>query len=383
MDKSSFNELTAVTCSSLKTFKLCRRDYQLRYVMGLKPLEDAEALYLGTVMHGALEMWHGRNIAKHDSVGGCGNKCGCGTPCDVCKCGFANNLCGSHNSDEQVISSIYDYIDTAFANRETDERVKRDWQLLRAMITGYISRYPSEDFKVVAVEKQFQAPIINPDTGAASRSFFMRGKVDGIVVRGGEYFLLEHKTASVIDRAYIEKLPLDFQVTLYAHYIEQSMNLRIAGVIYNVIAKTLMKQGKGETEEEFETRRADLIAKSKTGKSTAKRKLPESDEEFAARLAEKYGEPDMFHRELLYIPRAQYETLTAEIWELCQQLLIARRTDRWYMNTDVCFLYHRPCRFFPICISGGNPNVIENRFRTGTPHPELDDSAPAPELLFA
>lgn len=341
-------DLTPVTCSSLKTFKLCRKDYNLRFIRGLQALEESEAQYLGSVMHGALERWHGRGDADKDTV----------------------------------VAAIFDYIDASFTNREQDERQKKDWHLARAMFAAYMERYPSEDFDVVAVEKQFQCPIINPDTGAASRSFFMRGKVDALVTRNGEYFLLEHKTASVIDRGYIEKLPLDFQVTLYAHYLEQFMNIRIAGVIYNVIAKAQIKQGKGETEQEFEQRRAELIAKSKSGKSSAKRKLPESDDEYAARLAEKYREQDMFHREMLYIPRSQYETLTAEIWELCQQLLIARRTGRWYMNTDVCFLYNRPCRFFPICVSGENPNVIENRYRVGPIHPELDESAPSQQPMF-
>ncbi|OQA86611.1 MAG: PD-(D/E)XK nuclease superfamily protein [bacterium ADurb.Bin236] len=341
-------ELTPVTCSSLKTFKLCRKDYNLRFIRGLQGLEESEAQYLGSVMHGALERWHGRGDADKDAV----------------------------------VAAIFDYIDVAFSSREQDERQKKDWHLARAMITAYIETYPSEDFDVIAVEKQFQCPIINPDTGAASRSFYMRGKVDALVMRNGEYFLLEHKTAAVIDKSYIEKLPLDFQVTLYAHYLEQFMNIRIAGVIYNVLAKSLIRQSKGETEEEFEQRRADLIAKSKSGKSSAKRKLPETDDEYSARLAEKYREPGMFHREMLYIPRSQYETLTAEIWELSQQLLIARRTSRWYMNTDVCFLYNRPCRFFPICVSGDNPNVIENRYRVGPIHPELDEAAQSREPMF-
>lgn len=341
-------ELTPVTCSSLKTFKLCRKDYNLRFIRGLQALEESGAQYLGSVVHGALERWYGRGDADKDAV----------------------------------VVAIFDYIDAAFPGREQDERQKKDWHLARAMITAYIETYPSEDFVVVAIEKQFQCPVINPDTGAASRTFYMRGKVDALVTRDGEYFLLEHKTAAAIDKGYIEKLPLDFQVTLYAHYLERFMNIRIAGVIYNVIGKAKIQQSVGETVEEFEARRADLIAKSKTGKSSAKQKMPESDEEFAARLAEKYREPDMFHRSPLYIPRSQYEMLTAEIWELSQQLLIARRTNRWYMNTDVCFLYHRPCRFFPVCVSGDNPNVIENRYRIGPTHPELDDAASSPEPTF-
>lgn len=185
-------ELTPVTCSSLKTFKLCRKDYNLRFVRGLQGLEESAALYLGSVVHGALEKWHG---------------------------------CGDADKDA-VVASILDYIDASFMEREQDERQKRDWHLALAMTTAYIKTYPSEDFEVVAVEKQFRCPIVNPDTGAASRTFYMRGKVDALVIRNGEYFLLEHKTAAAIDKSYIEKLPLDFQVTLYANYLEQFLNMQ-------------------------------------------------------------------------------------------------------------------------------------------------------------
>ena len=45
------------------------------------------------------------------------------------------------------------------------------------------------------------------------------------------------------------------------------------------------------------------MAKSKTGKSSAKRRLPENDEAFQKRLAVKYVEAEMFHREQPYISR--------------------------------------------------------------------------------
>ena len=100
--------------------------------------------------------------------------------------------------------------------------------------------------------------------------------------------------------------------------------------------------------------------------------MPESDVDFQERLVEKYRDESMFHRELLYFSRDQYDMLNSEVWELTQQLLLARRTGRWYMNTDYCFHYNKPCAYFPICRSNENPNVIENLYRVAPPHPELD-----------
>ena len=120
-----------------------------------------------------------------------------------------------------------------------------------------------------------------------------------------------------MDGSYLERLWTDFQTTLYCHYAELALGIRIAGVIYNVLVKARLQQGHGETEEEFAQRKAELEAKSKTGKpSAAKRRLPESDEDFQARLLERYEDPQMFHRELLYIGREQIDTLRIELWEL-------------------------------------------------------------------
>jgi hypothetical protein len=149
----------------------------------------------------------------------------------------------------------------------------------------------------------------------------------------------------------------------------------IAGVIYDVVGKAQLKQKTGETEEEFELRRAELLAKSRTGKTSATRRLAESDEEFQQRLAEKYLEPAMYHREVLYVSQSDIDEVVAEVWELTQQLLRAQRDNRWYRNDSMCFHYGRPCAYFPLCRSGGNPNVIENLFERRPAHIELTTDA--------
>ena len=79
------------------------------------------------------------------------------------------------------------------------------------MMTAYAARYAAEEFEVVALEKTFEGPIVNPATGAASRSFVLAGKVDGIVRIGGDYFILEHKTAAQrrrrLPREALDRLP--------------------------------------------------------------------------------------------------------------------------------------------------------------------------------
>lgn len=319
------------THSMWNLFRNCRKACEWRYVKELVPIGRDHALSFGTLIHTCLEKWHG----------------------------------GSG------LDGVLDFIDASLPNRLQDESQKSDWHLARAMMTGYTARYPVEEFEVIALEKTFEGKITNPATGALSRSFVLAGKVDGIVRVGRDYYLLEHKTASQVDSDYLEKLWCDFQVTLYSHYIEQTLGIRIAGVVYNVLVKAKLQQGKGETEAEFEARKAELLLKSKTGKTSATRKMPESDDAFQARLVAKYAEPDMFHREMLYLSRDQFETLKSDIWELTQQFLDCRRRGVFYRNTSFCFANHRQCAYFPLCRAGGSENVMANFYEIKPPHEEL------------
>ena len=326
------------TYSMWSLFRNCRKACEYRYEIGLVPREKDPNLSFGSLIHECLQTWHGT----------------------------------------RDLAAVIDFIDRACASRRDDDTVRRDWHLARAIMTGYATRNPREEFDIVALEKTFEGAIINPATGASSRSFVLAGKVDGIVRIGGDHYILEHKTAATIDADYLERLWTDFQIAIYSYYVEQALGIPITGVIYNVLGKARLQQSKGETEEEYQARRAELLEKSKTGKTTAKRKLPESDEEFQARMAVKYLEPEMFHREMLYLSRDRFEVLRAELWELTQALLDARRRKVFYQNTAFCFNYNRPCAYFPICRSNGNPNVIENFYTIEAPHEELRVTANEP-----
>jgi hypothetical protein len=312
-------------------FRNCRKAVDWRYLQQLVPLERDRNLHFGSIIHECLQTWHQRR--------------------DL----------------EEVLALI----GRLCPNRLQDENQRRDWHLATAMMKGYAARYPAEEFEILALEKTFEGPITNPATGAASCSFVLAGKVDGIVRLGGDHFILEHKTAGQVDGDYLEKLWTDFQITIYAYYIEQTMGIPITGILYNALVKAKLQQGKGETEEEYQARRAELLAKSKTGKTTAKRRLPESDDEFQPRLEEKYADPEMFHREMLYLSRDRFDILRAELWELTQAFLDARRRGVFYQNTAFCFNYQRPCAYFALCRSNGNLNVIENFYQRVAPHEEL------------
>lgn len=135
--------LPVVTNSAMATYRRCQREYQLAYVQGYRANEDAAALRFGAVWHLGLEcLWKGGELAQ---------------------------------ALELVTIAMPDEYEAA---------------KLRALLVGYEARWGSELMDdALAVEVEFRAPLINPETGAASRTFQIGGKLD-VLLRDG---LLEHK----------------------------------------------------------------------------------------------------------------------------------------------------------------------------------------------
>jgi len=331
---------SVLTFSAINCFRNCPRKFKHRYIDLLRPVEKAEALAFGDVIHQALERWHTRP------------------------------------ADNRRMLEVLALLDAKYPGRDTKATQKSAWHLARAMMMGYVERYAQEEFEVLHAEKQFEAEIRNPDTGRLSQTFTIAGKVDGIVRVGDELYLLEHKTASSLTSDYLDRLWTDTQIALYCFYLRQQ-GFPIVGVIYNVLLKSRLQQRAGETDAEFEARRTALAAKNKSGKSTAKRQEPESDEQFAARLHEWYTRSEAFHRERIYLSEDRLAMLQEEVWEITQQYLDAKGRGKWLMNTSNCFSYQRPCEYLPYCQSSFNPNVRDNLYQIVPAHEELATAAVA------
>ena len=317
-----------LTQSSIKTFRNCPKKFYLRQIRQIvQKREDTGARFLGTVFHDALAAWYTLDLE--------------GKP-----------------KNDAAINDILKTIDLAFSNAASGENLNAKCNLIKSMFTGYIARYPSENFTPVAVERKFLQPIFNPATGAKSRTFDFSGKMDLIVQmkETGLYYVYEHKTATTIDGCYIDRLSLDTQVLLYTAYAEMELGIPIEGVIYNVVKKSLIKQ-----------------------KSGGKKGTPETDAEFMARLHEKYtgDEADaMFYREEVLISRDEIKLALAELWQSTQHILSQRRDNVWVKNTDNCMgIYNNsPCDYFALCRSGDNENILQNYYRSLKANSELADS---------
>lgn len=126
----STSGLIRITQSSMRTFRGCPRKFHLRNNLGIRSTKRPETLRRGTSVHAAVEV-----LRKTGSL-------------------------------ERAIQGL-------------DQRDLYKFEKEKAMLVGYFA-YWGPPRGIVAVELEFEVPLVNPETGAASRTFSLAGKMDSL-----------------------------------------------------------------------------------------------------------------------------------------------------------------------------------------------------------
>ena len=318
-----------LTQSAIKTLGACPKMYKIKYIDGWRERFPAEAMTDGSLWHD-IRAKCALKRSRSDIVGHIANTCG--------------------------------------------ERVDRAAKFV-GMYEAYKYNYDEAGavLQHQGVELTFEYPLINPDTGRASRAGVITGRLDGLLHDSeGRWWIIEYKTASQIEGNYITRLSLDLQIHLYKRYAERMLGIKITGVIYDVIKKPTIHCKQGESESEYQIRVADLILKSKTGKSSAKRKIAETPLEFSKRVFDWYAAnaATAFYRDKLILSDLQIER---ECWMIYQEILWRRRHNIWPRRDQTCLtFYGRRCPFFSYCESGDSQLILETEFdHVDVMNPEL------------
>jgi len=135
LENDGKRRLPLITTSSMKTFRSCPRKYFYRYEMGYRSTSTSEALRFGTLFHLGLEEWW------------------------------------KTRSLDAAIAAM-----RAGVAADAYELVKAEELML-----GYHFRWEDEPLTVVSVETQFEAPLVNPTTGAASKTWTLAGRIDAVI----------------------------------------------------------------------------------------------------------------------------------------------------------------------------------------------------------
>lgn len=278
--------------------------------------------------------------------------------------------------------------------------------IAREMWNAYIETWADDDLRhrrrFPSVETAFSGPILNPKTGAESRTFVFGGKIDAIEDSGetNRDVLWESKTISKIEKNYLEGLWTQFQTMIYAHYFgKYVLSREIREVVYDILVKCPYRLEKGESTDAYDRRCAEAAAKNKSGVARLARREPESTDEYIARVRRWYTQDRRlnpatpsgsfrFHRESLYLDRIAVSELLEELWDLTQDFLRTRgaaaayaegrppgSSGGWYQNTTFCSHFGRECDYWRLCAARGSELIKDTFYEHRAAHEELRSEA--------
>jgi Holliday junction resolvase-like predicted endonuclease len=323
--------LPLLTNSRAKAFRRCARFHQNSYILRYRPCQKAEALHFGSVFHLMLAAWWTAN-------------------------------------PELRLSSALDEVGL----RELDEI---DRILAEELILAYDARWSEEPLRTERVEVQFETALINPATGALSRTWRLGGKIDVIASRDGRPMIVEHKTTSediAPGSAYWRKLRIDSQVSTY-FLGAQSIGFDVETCIYDVIRKPKLEPLKATPEASRKyTKQGALYAN--------QRDRDETPEEFRARLREHIAEniEKLFQRGEVVRSEAELAEFNFDMWQTARMIREAEVAERHPRNPDACFQWSRACEYFDVC-TGAASLTDESRFRkVEATNEELDSNPTEP-----
>lgn len=249
------------------------------------------------------------------------------------------------------------------------------FDLVRAecMLIGYHERWKDEPYAVLGVEQEFRAPLINPDTGAASRTWQLAGKLDALVrdLTDGRVLIVEHKTTSADvgpGTDYIKRLRLDGQVSIYFEGAA-ALGLEPAACLYDVLVKPGQRPLKATPIENRKyTKDGRLYA--------AQRDRDETAAEYRERVMTTIAEDPNGHYLRAEVVRldSERDEARAELWQQGRMIRENQLAGRHPRNPDACVRFGRTCEYFGVCTGEASLTDPVLFQRATCVHPELEDN---------
>lgn len=349
-------EKQLLTNSRKEVARRCAREEKLVYQDGYRPAVDPEELAFGTLVHKGLEaLWR--------AIGA--------------------------GLDEQ------ERLRLAWAAMADERPDPFDLVKAEVMLASYIFVYSEDDLKnyeVLGVELEFQAPLINPETGAESRTWQQAGKLDVLLRdrRDGLVWFMEHKTSSedvALGTNYWKRLRIDSQVSTYfagaaAH------GYGAAGCVYDVLGKPALRPSQVPVLDEH----GNKIVLDANGERvrTAQHKWRQTGDTQQGYVLQTRAEtPEEFRQRLVdavraeptrYLVRGKVVRLEQELadaqaddWATARTLRDNQLAGRFPRNAKACQRFGRWCPFFDVCTGAASLEDPRLFKRIDNVHPELSN----------
>lgn len=335
LDTSGRAHLSVLSNSAIACYRRCPREYSFRYVAMRRPRRSSEALRFGTFFHLGLEHWWATP----------------GEPADKLEAALVMMRARAASNED---------------DSDPFELVKAEELML-----GYTARWGDAGYDTVGVEVPFEVPLVNPDTGAASKTYRLGGKIDVIARKDGELEIIEHKTTSddiTGGSDYWRNVSAtDAQVSTYISGAKAAGH-NVVRCTYDVVRKVGLRPKRATPEE---ARRY-----TKAGKLDARQRLDdETPEEFRARVRADIAEdPSKYYaRGPIVRLEADEREHAGDVWQTAWFMREAENAKRFPRSPGSCRRFNRFCDYFDVCSGVANIND-DSRFRTASaPHEELSE----------
>jgi hypothetical protein len=372
--------LNVLSNSAIACYRACPRQFKYRYVAKRRPKRDSEALRFGSLFHCGLNAWW-------ITIGDAGDKYAAAIFAMRDRAGIA--------MPDELASDSFEAFDLIKAEE---------------LVLGYTARWGDEVYRTLAVERVFDVPLVNPETGSPSTRYRVSGALDALAERLEDRAIVhvEHKTTSSDLGAgsdYWRKVSaLDSQVSTYQAALK-ALGISAGETLYDVVRKVDLKPYK-ETVEKSYTKEKSRACKfcTKKGNPPGIHKVSGDDEpdlfcngegrvitDPGGRLHANQHEADetpgeyrlriRAHIELnpeRYFARGPIVRLerdeeehARDIWQTAAMIRLSENSGSFPRNPGACERFHRLCEYFEVC-SGNTSIDDDSRFRTAEhAHEEL------------
>lgn len=320
--------LRLLTQSEIREFRACPRRHDYAYRKLRRPIGKGDALNFGILWHVGQEGWWG----------------------------------AGPDAGERLATGI------AAMRAKPGETTEYARVTAEELLVGYTARWADAGLTTIAVEKAFRVPLVNPETGAPSRTFEIGGKLDVIANDDRDLVLVEHKSSNAdIQQGslYWTKTKLDTQVSVYLAGAKAA-GFDVRRCVYDVVRKPTIRPLKATPEESRKY--------TKAGALYANQRLhDETPDEFRVRLR-----ADILERPDHYFARGDVVRLDADerdhafdIWQIARMMRDAELAGFAPKNPDACSQYGG-CSYLSVC--AGEASIDDDTlFRTAAgPHEELE-----------
>jgi hypothetical protein len=320
-------QMELLTTSRMRCFKTCRKQHWYSYELGIRPAVDRVELRFGTAMHAAIELLESQGL----------------------------------DAAEAWLNSTETTLDPYYATTAT------------ALIRAYALHWANHLLHIepYLAEYEFKLPLINPDTGAPSRTFQLAGKIDLIgATDDGRRVLRETKTTGETpDDKYWLKLLIDPQVTLY-WLAAIALDLTPDTIIYDVVRKPSMRPAMATPIEARKYKKDGTLYANQ-------RERNETPDEWRDRLQADVMERPEFYLARREIPRLEsdLDLFRHEVWDIAKDLRQAQLTGRWYRSPGMACDW---CPYQGLCYGlvlwePESGEVPEGFQKLQSVHPELEE----------